>query len=49
MEVQPARKMDMEWIRVLIALFACTRFILWSISHCEKIGIEKAAQRQIIR
>jgi hypothetical protein len=41
--------MDMEWINALIALFACIPFILWSISHCDKIGIEKAAQRQTVR
>jgi|GraSoiStandDraft_29_1057270.scaffolds.fasta_scaffold728999_2 hypothetical protein len=31
----------MEWISALIVLFACIPFILWSISHCDKIGIEK--------
>jgi hypothetical protein len=31
----------MEWISALIVLFACIPFILWSISHWDKIGVEK--------
>ena len=38
----------MEWIAALIALFACIPFILWLISYCDKIGIEKASRRQSI-